>query len=203
MSLWGRIFAAGYDRCLAGTERAGLRDLRRELLAGASGRTLELGSGTGVNVDLYPPTVTELICSEPEEPMARRLRAKHPQVTVVGASAQALPFDDAAFDTVVATLVLCTVPDPAGALAEAARVLRPGGRLLFLEHVRSSDAGLARWQDRWNPFQNRIGHGCHCNRDTGALLAASPLTVERLDTGRLPKAPALLAPLIRGSAVAP
>ncbi len=202
MSLWGRIFAATYDRLMTVTDNAGLRDMRRALIAEASGRTLELGSGTGANVPLYPAAVTELVCTEPEEPMARRLRAKHPEVTVVGASAQTLPFDDASFDTVVSTLVLCTVPDPAGALAEVARILRPGGRLLFLEHVRSPDPRLARWQDRWNPFQNRIGHGCHCNRDTPALLDASPLEVARLDRGKLPKAPPVLAPLITGAAVA-
>lgn len=203
MSLWGRIFAAGYDRFTASMEDAGLREERRALVAEASGRTLEIGSGTGANVALYPAAVSELVCSEPEPPMARRLHAKHPEVTVVQASADALPFEDDSFDTAVATLVLCTVGDPAAALAEIQRVLRPGGRLLFLEHVRSENPRLARWQDRWNPFQNRLGHGCHCNRDTGALLERSALVLERCDRGRLPKAPPVLAPRISGSAIAP
>lgn len=206
MSLYARIFARLYDRCMAATEDAGLRDMRRALLAEARGRTLELGAGTGANLPLYPPAVTDLVLSEPEEPMARRLEdavaGSGRSARVVRTGAAALPFDDSSFDTVVATLVLCTVPDPAAALAEIDRVLRPGGRLLFLEHVRAQDAGVARRQDRWNPLQNRIGRGCNLNRDTPALLEASTLTVERLERGRMPKAPALVKPLATGVAVA-
>jgi len=91
MGLWEKVFAAGYDRFMAGTEEAGLRDMRRELLAEARGRTLEIGAGTGANVELYPAAVTDLVLAEPAEPMARRLEAKHPQATVVHAPAEALP----------------------------------------------------------------------------------------------------------------
>lgn len=196
---WGRLFARLYDRGLERSEEAGLRDLRRETLAGAAGRTLEIGAGTGLNLDLYPDTVTELVLTEPFEPMARRLRVKDER-TVVAAPAESLPFPDAGFDTVVVTLVLCTVSDPVLALREIARVLRPGGQLLFLEHVRSEDPGLARWQDRLHGPWYALGHGCHCNRDTLALLEASPLTVERVVRGRIPKAPPLVRPSLRGSA---
>src|SRR3954449_12641646 len=112
MGLWEKVFASGYDMFMANAEKNGLGDMRRELLAAARGRTLEIGAGTGANVDLYPAAVTELVLAEPAEPMARRLQAKHPQATVVHAPGETLPFDDGSFDTVVSTLVLCTVRDP-------------------------------------------------------------------------------------------
>lgn len=197
---WGRLFAFGYDRFLAATEEAGLRDMRRELLSEASGRTLEIGAGTGANVDLYPPAVTELVLSEPDRFMAAKLRAKHPDAEVTEAPAEKLPYEDDRFDTVALTLVLCTVPDPPGALREIARVLKPGGRFLFLEHVRSEEPGLARWQDRLHTPWYLFGDGCHCNRDTLATIEASPLTVERTERGKLPKAVPLVRPLLRGAA---
>jgi ubiquinone/menaquinone biosynthesis C-methylase UbiE len=197
---WGRLFAWGYDRFLSATERAGLRDMRRELLAEAHGRTLEIGAGTGLNAELYPDSVTELVLSEPDRFMAAKLRAKQPPAEVIEAPAESLPFEDDSFDTVALTLVLCTVPDPAAALREIARVLKPGGRLLFLEHVRAEDPGLARWQDRLHGPWYLFGDGCHCNRDTLTAIEASPLTVERSERGSLPKAVPLVRPLLRGTA---
>jgi ubiquinone/menaquinone biosynthesis C-methylase UbiE len=197
---WGRAFAFGYDWFLSTAEKAGLRDMRRELLSEASGRTLEVGAGTGLNADLYPPGVTELVLSEPDRFMSAKLRSKHPQAEVVDAPAERLPFEDDSFDTVVLTLVLCTVPDPPAALREIARVLKPGGRFLFLEHVRAEDPGLARWQDRLHGPWYLFGDGCHCNRDTLATLEASPLTIERAERGRLPKAAPIVRPLLRGAA---
>lgn len=204
---WGRLFACGYDRAMARSEAAGLRDLRRLLIAGASGRTLELGAGTGLNFDHYPEAVTELTLTEPFEPMARRLRervagAGRP-VVVVEAPAEALPFDDGSFDTVVVTLVLCTVDDVPATLGEISRVLAPGGRLLFCEHVRSPDPGLARWQDRLERPWKFVGHGCRCNRDTVASIGASPLQLGEVDRDRLPKAAPLVRPLAIGSAIKP
>jgi ubiquinone/menaquinone biosynthesis C-methylase UbiE len=197
---WGRLFAFGYDRFLSASEKAGLRDLRREVLSQASGRTLEVGAGTGLNLDLYPDSVTELVLTEPDRFMASRLRAKHPSAQVIEAPGESLPFDDDSFDTVALTLVLCTAPDPPGVLREIARVLRPGGRFLFLEHVRAQEPKLARWQDRLHGPWYLFGDGCHCNRDTLAAIEGSPLTVEQTERGELPKAVPLVRPLLRGAA---
>ncbi len=201
---WGRAFAAIYDRGLKGTEEGGLREMRRETLARASGRTIDLGAGTGVNRELFPDAVTELVMAEPSPHMLAKLREKVAEgdgVRVVQGSAQDLPFDDDSFDTAVFTLVLCTVPDPAAALAEAARILKPGGKLLFIEHVRAEDPRLARWQDRLEKPWRLFGDGCHCNRDTVATIQASPFELERPSAGVLPKAPPIVRPLVRGHAV--
>jgi SAM-dependent methyltransferase len=200
----GRLFAAVYDRMSAGAERAGLADMRARVLAKAQGATLELGAGTGSNLKHYPDAVTELVLTEPSEHMARRLRDKVAtstrQALVVVAPAERLPFEDARFDTVVGTLVLCTADDPTTALREATRVLRPGGQLLFLEHVRADEPGLARWQDRLEGVWGYVAAGCHPNRDTLAAIEAAGLTVDDLERGRFPKAPPLVRPLISGRA---
>jgi ubiquinone/menaquinone biosynthesis C-methylase UbiE len=201
---WGRLSAACYDRFLRGTEEAGLQEMRRELLSRASGRTIDIGAGTGANLTLYPDAVTELVMAEPDPHMARRLRSKiaetNSPATLVEAPSERLPFEDSSFDTAVFTLVLCTAGDPAAALREAARVLRPGGTLLFLEHVRSEDPGLARWQDRLERPWRFFGDGCHCNRDTVATIEASTLELEGVTRGEIPKAPPIVRPLARGSA---
>ncbi|HKG16615.1 MAG TPA: class I SAM-dependent methyltransferase [Solirubrobacteraceae bacterium] len=200
---WGRLFALGYDRFMAASERAGLRARRRALLARADGATLEIGAGTGLNLGLYPPALSELVLTEPSPHMAARLRAKlgaGPGIRVVEATAERLPFEADRFDTVVATLVLCTVPDPAAAVREIARVLRPEGRLLFLEHVRAPEPRLARWQDRLERPWRVFGAGCHCNRDTAARIEASALRIEDLDRGEIPRAVPIVRPLIVGAA---
>jgi ubiquinone/menaquinone biosynthesis C-methylase UbiE len=206
MSLYGRLFASIYDRMLAGAERAGLAERRATLLASATGRVLEIGAGTGLNLRHYPAGV-DLVLTEPEEPMARRLEHRLEEegraANVVRAPAESLPFETDSFDTVVCTLVLCTVSDPRRALAEIERVLRPGGHLLFLEHVRSEDPRIARWQDRLHGIWLRVGHGCHCNRPTPALIEASPLRVEDLQKDEIPKAPPITRPLAIGRAAAP
>jgi len=202
---WGRGFTALYDSMLKSTEEEGLRDMRRETLSRASGRTIDLGAGTGANLGLYPDSVTELVLAEPDPHMLRRLHPKAEEAGVdaeiVEAGAERLPFEDSSFDTAIFTLVLCTVPDPAAALAEAARILKPGGRLLFVEHVRSEDSGLARWQDRLERPWRFFGDGCHCNRDTVATIEAAPFTVEGVDKTELPKSPPIVRPLVRGSAL--
>ncbi len=163
-----RFFAAIWDRMIAASEEAGLADMRAETVRQARGRTLELGAGTGNNLDYYTPEVTELVLTEPDPHMAKRLRkhlAERPpdvgSVEVVEAPAESLPYDDASFDSIVSTLVLCSVHDPAVVARELARLLRPGGRLLYLEHVRDPDEGrLARWQDRlerpWGWIDGRV-----------------------------------------------
>jgi len=203
---WGRAFSALYDGMLKGAEDAGLRNRRRKVLAAAKGRTLDIGAGTGANLDLFPDGV-ELVMAEPNPHMLKRLRHKLTEsaidVELVQAGAEQLPFADDSFDTAVFTLVLCTVPDAKAALAEAARVLKPGGQLLFVEHVRSQDEGAARWQDRLETPWRLFGDGCHCNRDTIATIEASPLSLDRVEHGELPKAPPLLRPLVSGSAHVP
>ena len=145
--MFRRLYAALYDRISRGSENAGLSAQRERLLAQATGRTIEIGAGTGLNLAHYPASVTRLVLTEPDPHMGRRLRrrvaAARPDAEVVAADAEHLPFPDDSFDTAVVTFVLCSVPDPGAALTEIARVLRPGGRLLFAEHVRSDDPAVA------------------------------------------------------------
>jgi ubiquinone/menaquinone biosynthesis C-methylase UbiE len=204
VSLWGHVSAVLYDPLMAGTEKAGLAERRRRLLEQARGRVLEVGAGTGANLPYYGDAVAELVLVEPEEPMARRLERKlaaaNRPAHVVRAPAETLPFEDASFDTVVSTLVLCTVSDQPRALAEIRRVLEPTGCLLFLEHVRSDDAKLARWQDRLNGFNRVMGHGCNCNRDTLAGITGAGLHIADVERDRMKKAPPLVRPLVIGVA---
>jgi ubiquinone/menaquinone biosynthesis C-methylase UbiE len=204
------IFARFYDRMLAGTERAGLIEMRRELLARANGRTLELGAGTGLNLPHYTGAVSELVLAEPDPHMADRLRDRLARegtaagrASVIEAPAENLPFDDGSFDTVVSTLVFCTVEDPVRAIAEARRVLVEAGSLLFLEHVRSETRQLSWWQDRLERPWGWVAAGCHPNRPTGDLLADAGFWIEQLDRGRLPKVPRWMQPMIRGVARRP
>jgi ubiquinone/menaquinone biosynthesis C-methylase UbiE len=205
MSLYGRFFASSYDRICAPAEQAGLAARRHHLLAQASGRVLEIGAGTGANLEHYPAAITDLTLTEPEEPMAARLDRRCAELgrpaRIVRAGAERLPFDDDSFDTVVCTLVLCTVPEPSRALAEIARVLRPQGTLLFLEHVRSADPGLARWQNRLNRFQRVVGRGCNCNRPTPSLIEAAGFQIDSIEKGELPKVYPILRPMVTGRAV--
>jgi ubiquinone/menaquinone biosynthesis C-methylase UbiE len=205
---WGRMFSACYDRGFKATEEAGLREMRHDLLAQARGRILELGAGTGLNLDHYPEGIEGLTLVEPDPHMTKRLREKlaragrAAEVLVVEAPAEELPFPDDSFDTVTVTLVLCTVPDQAAALAEIKRVLEPGGQLLFLEHVRSNDPSLAGWQDRLERPWRFLGDGCHCNRDTVSAISAAGLQLGEVERGELPKAPPIVRPLAKGIASA-
>jgi ubiquinone/menaquinone biosynthesis C-methylase UbiE len=205
MSFSGWLFAAMYDRMLAGVEKAGLRDRRTWLLESARGKVLEIGAGTGANLPLYGSNIEALTLAEPEAPMARRLakqlREQSRAVELVEASAEQLPMPDGQFDTVVSTLVLCTVPDPLRALREVRRVLKPGGQFLFIEHVRSEEPKLAKWQDRLNAINRVIAHGCNCNRSTLEMIEQAGFTVRSLEKGLLAKAPPFVRPLITGVAV--
>lgn len=201
------IFAALYERLLAANEDAGLREMRAELLRSASGRTLEIGAGTGLNLVHYHAPVTELVLTEPDPHMAKRLRltlqASSPvdSVQVIEAGAEELPFETAGFDTVVCALVLCSVPQPGRAVAEVRRVLKPEGRLLYIEHVRDHEGTRrARWQDRLErPWGWFLG-GCHPNRDTGRLIADA-FEVPVPPAGEMPgddPVTGLIKPLISG-----
>ncbi|HSS41890.1 MAG TPA: class I SAM-dependent methyltransferase [Solirubrobacterales bacterium] len=205
---WGRGFSALYDRCFKAAEEAGLRDMRREVLAGARGRVLEIGAGTGLNLDLYPREGLEsLVVTEPDPHMFKQLRERAAKVCagaeLVQAGGEDLPFADGSFDTVTVTLVLCTVPDQTATLREIKRVLKPGGQLLFLEHVRSSHPDLAKWQDRLEKPWRFLGDGCHCNRDSLSAIEAAGFDLGEVQGGELPKAPPIVRPLSRGSAASP
>lgn len=201
--MWSRIFAAIYEPSVWVGEVAGMRRRRGELLGAATGRTLEIGGGTGLNLAHYGDDVSELIVAEPSPPMRRRLERRAERaagrVRVIAAPAERLPFDDASLDTVVSTLVLCTVDDPTAALSEIARVLRPDGRLLFIEHVRAESRALAWWQDRLAGPWRRFAEGCRCNRPTASLMAASGLAVEASDA-KWRTMPRIVRPLITGCA---
>jgi SAM-dependent methyltransferase len=201
--LWGRVFAAVYDRGMRSTERKGNAARRAELLRGARGTVVEIGAGTGFNLEHYPPDA-ELVLTEPEPPMAQRLREhvaeQRPGARVVEAAAEALPLPDDSADTVVSTLVLCTVTDVGAALAEIRRVLRPGGQILFLEHVAAEPGTrMRRWQDRVERPWCALAHGCHPNRETLAALEAAGFAVDELHRGKL-EGGMLAEPLVWGSA---
>jgi ubiquinone/menaquinone biosynthesis C-methylase UbiE len=204
------VFARLYDRMISGTERAGLAQMRRDLLARARGRTLELGAGTGLNLPHYTGAVTELVLAEPDPHMAKRLTQRLQdegtaagRASVIEAPAEDLPFDDGSFDTVVATLVFCTVENPNKAITEARRVLVEAGSLLFLEHVRGETRQLAWWQDRLERPWGWVAGGCHPNRATDHLLAGAGFWIEQLDRDRMPRAPRWVRPMIRGVAKRP
>lgn len=191
-------FARAFAGAVGEMDRRGAREHRRRLLSRATGIVVELGSGTGANFALYPASVDRVLAIEPE-PTLRGLseeaakRAPVP-VVVLDSVAEALPFDDASADTVVASLVLCSVTDPARAMAECLRVLRPDGVLLFYEHVRSAHRLLAIAEDAVTPLWSRMAGGCHPNRDTVRLLESAGFEV--LDAARFPFAPASLTPPI-------
>jgi len=197
-----RLFAALYDTIGKGSEEAGMRDERRRLIAEAQGATIEIGAGTGLNLQHYPDAVTRLVLVEPDRHMRARLERRvhelSPTAEIVDATADRLPFRDATFDTAVVTFVLCSVPEQQSALSEIARVLKPDSRLLFLEHVRSEDPKVAKWQDRVRPVYNLFD--CNPNRATLAAIAASPFEVESVRQGEVPKAPKVERPMIVGVA---
>jgi ubiquinone/menaquinone biosynthesis C-methylase UbiE len=204
---WARVFAAVYEPSLWVGERAGLRKRRKELIERSTGRTIEIGAGTGLNLAHYPDGLDDLALVEPDAAMRRRLagrlaRSRLP-ARLVDAPAEQLPFADGSVDTVVSTLVLCTVDAPDLALQEILRVLKPDGQLLLIEHVRSDSPRLARWQDRLAGPWRRFARGCRCNRATSELLVASGFELEDVDGASWRRMPPIVRPLIIGVARRP
>jgi ubiquinone/menaquinone biosynthesis C-methylase UbiE len=201
-SLWARTFAVVYDPFLWLGERAGVRAHRKELVGQARGRTVDIGAGTGLNVPYYPDDLDELVLAEPDPAMRSRLekcldKSRRP-ARLINAPAERLPFADQSVDTVVSTFVLCTVDDPVRALQDIARVLRPDGQFLFIEHVRSDSRRLAAWQNRLAEPWRRFARGCRCNRATAELIAASGLTLDHVHERSWRAMPPIVRPLIVG-----
>jgi ubiquinone/menaquinone biosynthesis C-methylase UbiE len=200
---WLGIMALVYDPFVWLGELAGMRRRRHTVLSGARGRVVELGAGTGLNIAHYPGGIDDLVLMEPEPAMrrklARRLQRHARAARIVDAPAECLPLTDESVDTVVSTLVLCTVDDPERALREIARVLRPDGQLLFVEHVRANSRFLAAWQDYlFRPWRAFAG-GCCCNRPTGELMRACGFAFEA-DDAAWRGMPRIVRPLMVGRA---
>jgi ubiquinone/menaquinone biosynthesis C-methylase UbiE len=203
MSLFSRLYAAGYDRWMARLDRQGGEEHRRRLVEDAEGKTLEVGTGTGMNLRFYRKA-SRVVALEPDPGMRQRAerraeRAAIP-VEVVDGDGMNLSFPDASFDTVVFGLVLCTIPDPGRALSEAHRVLRPGGELRFYEHVRSTDPTVARAQDRYHRPWRWFGRGCNCNRDTLTTIERAGFDIAVLDRFDMPGLPRIVRPHVEGTA---
>jgi len=197
-----------YDRFMDATEEACLRRWRGELLADLEGDVLELGAGTGANLPHHPRDLSRLVLTEPDKHMRRQLEARarehRPDAEVTPASASALPFADASFDAVVSTLVLCSVPELDTTLREVWRVLKPGGRFLFLEHVAAAPGtGRRRLQRVVDPLWRRVADGCRLTRDTERAMLDAGFTLERIERESLRKAMAIVRPSIRGVARRP
>lgn len=196
-----RWFAACYDPLMCWAERWLLRPIRQRVAGEARGRVLEVGAGTGANFPYYSPGVDRVVATEPDPFMLRRAipraRAARAPMSLCRAAAEALPFREGSFDTVVVTLVLCSVSDQAQGLAEARRVLRPGGSLRFLEHVRG-EGRLGRLQDLLTPLWSRLGAGCRPNRRTEEAIRAAGFRLQEVE-----HRPGSLTPLIIGAAETP
>lgn len=179
--------------------------LRKGLLASAHGEVLELGIGTGLNLPHYPETITGLDAVDPADLLPRTVAARSARlsfpVRIQRGTAETLPHTDRRFDTVVSTWTLCTIPDPILALQEVRRILKPGGRFLFLEHGKSDDRKIVAWQDRLNPIQKVIGCGCNLNRQVDRLITQAGLKITHLDRFSMQAVPRLAGEMYRGTAI--
>jgi ubiquinone/menaquinone biosynthesis C-methylase UbiE len=182
-----------------------MADLRPAALSQATGEVLEIGFGTGLNLPHYPESVRSLAAIDPMDALPERVQeridaVRFPVERQALRADGALPFDAGRFDTVSVTWTLCTIPEVEVALAEMRRVIKPDGRLLFIEHGRSDDAGVARWQDRLNPLQRFLACGCNLNRQIDELIDKSGFELLHLDRFVMEKTPRLLGSMYRGVA---
>jgi ubiquinone/menaquinone biosynthesis C-methylase UbiE len=193
-----------YDPFLWWGEKSGLAKKRDRLLAGARGDVLEIGAGTGLNLSHYPADLDRLVLSEPEQHKADVLLKRAEEIGLaaefVRASAEALPFEDNSFDTVVATLVFCTVGEPEAAIAEVRRVLRPDGRWLLIEHIRSDRPMVSRIQDRIARPWAALADGCRCNRRTIEMIEAGGFEVDLVSVADKALMPPIARPIVTGIA---
>lgn len=192
-----------YDLAGRKAEKGELGERRHELVSGLEGEILEVGAGTGLNLPHYE-RATRVVAVEPDASMARQLHKRvlnaAVPVEVVTGSAESLPFADESFDTVVVTFVFCSVEDPAGALAEVRRVLRPGGRLVLLEHVRG-EGRVERWQNRLTPLHRKLAGNCHLNRDTRTAVAEAGFDAVDIVPTRIPGSHPLVRSGVQGVAI--
>jgi ubiquinone/menaquinone biosynthesis C-methylase UbiE len=176
---------------------------RRSAITPARGLVLEIGVGSGLNLSLYGPAVRRVVGLDPSTGLLHMARKRFGQalvsISLVRASAQSIPFADATFDVIVMTWTLCSIPNPIAALTEMRRVLRPGGRLFFVEHGLSPEVRTARWQHRLTPYWKRISGGCRLDRKTDDLIRAAGLQVDAIETGYM-KGPRPWTFMYRGSA---
>lgn len=200
------ITAFFYDRFMARTEAACLADWRRDLLRHTHGKVLEIGAGTGATIEHYPGQVSRLVLSEPDRHMRRILQHKADQVVtdrirITADTAERISAPDEAYDCVVASLVCCSVSDLRAALWEMRRVLKPGGRLVFLEHVAAAEgSSRRRWQNRINPLWRRLMGNCHLNRETEEAIVGAGFAIRQIDRESMRKALPIVRPTIRGIA---
>jgi ubiquinone/menaquinone biosynthesis C-methylase UbiE len=201
MSWW---FAPFYDGFMRRSEEACVGAWRKELLENVSGEVLDVGAGTGANLPFFSASVEHVVATEPDRSMAKRLRARAKgapvPVEVIEAAAEQLPFADESFDAVVSTLVLCTVDDLECSLSEIRRVLRPRGKLVFLEHVAADDPARFRWQRRFEPLWRAVAGGCHVTRRTHEAIERAGFTIESLERESVRKALPIVRPSVRGVA---
>jgi ubiquinone/menaquinone biosynthesis C-methylase UbiE len=201
------MMAKFYDRIMADAEDRCLRDWRAALLQDLSGKVLELGCGTGANLEFYPTTVKQLALAEPDRNMRQKLTKKLPQyqyleAIVLDYSGEYIPIPDNSVDAVVCTLVLCTVKNPQQILSEIYRILKPRGRLVFIEHVAAvNNPKRLKWQTRIEPIWKIIGCGCHLTRPTEQNLIQAGFTIQNITNESMRGVPPIVRPSIRGTAI--
>jgi ubiquinone/menaquinone biosynthesis C-methylase UbiE len=208
MRLFSWLMAQSYDWTMRKTEQRCLNQWREDLLRQATGDLLEIGAGTGSNLPHYPTSLSTITLSEPDPQMRRKLQQKlaaknNREITVVNWNAEQINLPAQSLDTIVSSLVLCSVGNQQQTLTELHRVLRPGGQLLFLEHIIAAETKTVRWQKRIEPVWRLCSGNCHLTRDTANNIEAAGLKIEQLNEANIIDAPAILQRTVRGRARKP